>query len=518
MDDFGFLVQQYGIKPQGKSAPMASKKASTNTHDSKTLDRDLDGGSKLVSSPSKSTHDLDFGGKSLLDDHNDQWDAVFQVPTKNYYVPVTSSASNSGGTGRGFRLDSLFNVWTDSKSESSASLKGNRPAIADDYDDIFGGFSGAKTLASFNMDDSLSSAAKVSDPTGDIWGILGTMESMPSMGSSQNSSRDLKEDELDTDDLIPVFGDSVVGNDRGRIVTSLAKRSAGVSLIEELDDFVVERKQKNADGSVEEAVNMGNKQGLLEGDLIDIVERSGSGSAHEGDEEAFTSKENGDKLKNQNCVEVDLDSFFSGHSRTSTAPPWETSGGNVKAPVPDLFPQSSSSVDKHLAGASFFDNLSLVFEAALPSEGFEEVEGESKERRKARFERYQKKEARVAQALADMNQRDFQVQLDQEERCRLAESVDMKMKQWAAGKEGNLRTLLSSLQQVLWPECGWKPVSLADLITSSQVKMVYRRAALCVHPDKVQQRGANIQQRYIAEKVFDLLKEAWKKFSSEELR
>lgn len=59
---------------------------------------------------------------------------------------------------------------------------------------------------------------------------------------------------------------------------------------------------------------------------------------------------------------------------------------------------------------------------------------------------------------------------------------------------------------MLWPECGWQPVSLTDLITGASVKKVYRKATLCIHPDKVQQKGANIQQKYIAEKVFDLLK------------
>uniref|UniRef100_A0A453K051 J domain-containing protein n=1 Tax=Aegilops tauschii subsp. strangulata TaxID=200361 RepID=A0A453K051_AEGTS len=61
-------------------------------------------------------------------------------------------------------------------------------------------------------------------------------------------------------------------------------------------------------------------------------------------------------------------------------------------------------------------------------------------------------------------------------------------------------------KQVLWPECGWQPVSLTDLITAAAVKKVYRKATLCIHPDKVQQKGANLQQKYIAEKVFDLLK------------
>lgn len=70
--------------------------------------------------------------------------------------------------------------------------------------------------------------------------------------------------------------------------------------------------------------------------------------------------------------------------------------------------------------------------------------------------------------------------------------------------------LLSDNDQVLWPECGWQPVSLTDLITGASVKKVYRKATLCIHPDKVQQKGATLQQKYIAEKVFDLLKVLFK--------
>lgn len=61
-------------------------------------------------------------------------------------------------------------------------------------------------------------------------------------------------------------------------------------------------------------------------------------------------------------------------------------------------------------------------------------------------------------------------------------------------------------EQVLGPECGWQPVSLTDLITSDSVRKVYRKATLCIHPDKIQQKGASVQQKYIAEKVFDVLK------------
>lgn len=60
--------------------------------------------------------------------------------------------------------------------------------------------------------------------------------------------------------------------------------------------------------------------------------------------------------------------------------------------------------------------------------------------------------------------------------------------------------------QVLWAGSGWQAISLIDLITSTAVKKAYYKATLCVHPDKVQQKGATVQQKYIAEKVFDLLK------------
>jgi hypothetical protein len=62
------------------------------------------------------------------------------------------------------------------------------------------------------------------------------------------------------------------------------------------------------------------------------------------------------------------------------------------------------------------------------------------------------------------------------------------------------------LWQILGSDSGWQPIPLTEVITSAAVKKAYRKATLCVHPDKLQQRGASIQQKYICEKVFDLLK------------
>lgn len=91
---------------------------------------------------------------------------------------------------------------------------------------------------------------------------------------------------------------------------------------------------------------------------------------------------------------------------------------------------------------------------------------------------------------------------------------DSKIREWSKGKEGNIRSLLSTLHYVLWPESGWKPVPLVNIIEGSAVKKAYQKALLCLHPDKLQQRGAAMHQKYIAEKVFEILQEAWKEFNS----
>ncbi|ESQ56460.1 hypothetical protein EUTSA_v10024361mg [Eutrema salsugineum] len=227
----------------------------------------------------------------------------------------------------------------------------------------------------------------------------------------------------------------------------------------------------------------------------------------------------------------DLDSFFNSVSRPNSAPrqrtnppdPFQDSwnkGGSFESSRPSSRVPSGASENlrKASSATNIVDDLSSIFRgSATQSGGFQDVEGETEERRRARLERHQRTQERAAKALAEKNERDLQVQREQAEKNRIGETLDVEIKRWGAGKEGNLRALLSTLQYVLWPECGWQPVSLTDLITAASVKKSYRKATLCIHPDKVQQKGANLQQKYIAEKVFDLLKEAWNKFNSEEL-
>ncbi|KAK4860288.1 hypothetical protein QYF36_020656 [Acer negundo] len=146
----------------------------------------------------------------------------------------------------------------------------------------------------------------------------------------------------------------------------------------------------------------------------------------------------------------------------------------------------------------------------------DKVDAESAQTHKATVERHQRTAERAAKALAEKNMRDLLAQKEQAERNRLAETIDADVKRWSSGKQGNLRALLSTLQHILGPDSSWQPVPLTDLITTTAVKKTYRKATLFVHPDKLQQRGASMKQKYICEKVFDLLKEGWNKFSSEE--
>ncbi|KAF5762347.1 putative DnaJ domain, Chaperone J-domain superfamily [Helianthus annuus] len=176
--------------------------------------------------------------------------------------------------------------------------------------------------------------------------------------------------------------------------------------------------------------------------------------------------------------------------------------------VADKFSIRQNSLPSDLAGS--YSGLRYY---QAPSQG---GEGESPQRCKARLERHQRTADRAAKALAEKNMRDLIAQKEQAERSRLAEGLDAEVKRWSSGKQGNLRALLSTLQYILGPDSGWQPVPLTEVITTAAVKKAYRKATLCVHPDKLQQRGATIQQKYICEKVFDLLKEAWNKFNSEE--
>ncbi|CAI8617332.1 unnamed protein product [Vicia faba] len=97
------------------------------------------------------------------------------------------------------------------------------------------------------------------------------------------------------------------------------------------------------------------------------------------------------------------------------------------------------------------------------------------------------------------------------------EKLDENIRMWSYGKETDIRLLLSTLHHILWLESGWYTISLVNLKENSQVKRAYQKARLCLHPDKLQQKGATFLHKYLAEQAFSILQDAWAAFISEDV-
>lgn len=85
----------------------------------------------------------------------------------------------------------------------------------------------------------------------------------------------------------------------------------------------------------------------------------------------------------------------------------------------------------------------------------------------------------------------------------------IKIMDWTKGKERNIRALLCSLHTVLWEEeTRWKECGMHELVSADQVKKVYRKAVLSVHPDKLQ----GTPHEALAKMIFMELNDAWAEF------
>lgn len=545
MDEFGVFTERFGLKPQGKGAPMAASKRTVRNNNNNNNNNNAQSWNFGVES------NANHNPSSFLGDQRDpkpyyggasgDYDDIFGGNNN-----TTKQSATTGG-GSSFDYDSFFlgsNANSLSRGYDNDDIFGAMPGVKssnyskNDSDDIFGSFA-SPPKQSAPTDDLLSdfvgAAAKPKGTTSNFDdlipgfganvapnnGLSGRKHSArQSTKSTFTSSEDplivlestsTSETAYDSSDLLsdPLEGISKLNKSGGtkpprlksppRATTQVSQgfkvKSSDVSSLDELEDF--------ARGGVQNNANRRSNSRSGEEWAGTSVNRTGSYS--EGDLESFFAR----------SVSVPK-------SRTTTPDPvfdapMYKKGGPRPAVPQKTSSEKSTSIKKSPSASGIYDDLSSMFEEANIFEHFEEVEDESEERRNLRHGRIQRTRQRMLKAVMDMNQRDFQSQQEQEERRRIAESLDVEIKRWAAGKEGNMRALLSSLQLVLWPECGWEPVSLTDLITSGSVKKVYMKAILCVHPDKVQQKGASLEQKFTAEKVFDILQESWKKFGKEEL-
>jgi len=89
---------------------------------------------------------------------------------------------------------------------------------------------------------------------------------------------------------------------------------------------------------------------------------------------------------------------------------------------------------------------------------------------------------------------------DEDESC-----INARVAAWR--KDKNLRTMLVALHEVAPASAGWQPVQLGSVVDPADVKSVYRRAVLAVHPDKHQTGKAG--EKLLGHLVFEALRDEW---------
>lgn len=208
MDEFGVLTERYGLKPQGKAAPMAASKqpaSSTANINEQTLNSGFSSASNPNSSFKSSWSSSSDGHFKGLGDHLDD---VFGGSTK-------SSADHSHASS--FDYDSIF----DSTAKSSFGK-------INDNDDIFG-LNKSTTRSNGDVFSSFPSPPppppRQSSPVGDLLGGYHQNDDdiFSGMGNelgttSRNVSAKAESNSAGFDDLIPGFGGGSSSSSNGYVI------------------------------------------------------------------------------------------------------------------------------------------------------------------------------------------------------------------------------------------------------------------------------------------------------------
>jgi cyclin G-associated kinase len=88
----------------------------------------------------------------------------------------------------------------------------------------------------------------------------------------------------------------------------------------------------------------------------------------------------------------------------------------------------------------------------------------------------------------------------------------LKIMEWRENKTRNIRALLGSLDTVVWTGCNWQPIGMHQLMDPTDVKKMYRKACLAVHPDKL----VGSENEELAKLIFVELNDAWTEFEKQQ--
>ncbi|CAH8351857.1 unnamed protein product [Eruca vesicaria subsp. sativa] len=458
MDEFGVLTERYGIKPQGKSAPMAASKRNNNPQKnhlggvnpkptSYSSDKVSGNGGDDVFFTSRST-DRNGASSSGFDGFDDVFGGL--------------NKANSNSKSLKEDDDLMFSTNFGSRSGMKSSSQG-----FDDVD-VFGAKGSVGVSSSDDIFGSFSSSTKqvagVDDLLGDMGGFglssgkNGFDELIPGFGGSSHTT-------TSKTTASSTFADADPFVVLESTTTSASSHSSSGLFVDPLDEFaasVSSQGQKPSQASSTKLKPPPKPTQKVDGGVrssglasIDELEDFAMGtmrrSASASDTASKYREAEDAETKQKQFGADDLDFFFSSGHRSSSVPKSRTKTEATRKQavnVPKKTTNGVSSAKKPPAPANLVDDFSALFGEDPIFREFEEIPGESEERRKARWDREQRTKSRVAQAVADMNSRDHQSRIEQEQRTRISESVDTEIRRWATGKEGNMRALLSSLQIV----------------------------------------------------------------------
>ena len=225
MNDFdGLLASEFGYKPQGKSAPMAPSKGSSNFSNSSSLNFDL--GSRSARASNSNSMSSDFDADSVFGSSGSRKNRDAGGGFDDLFGGSAARSESRGGADSPFDLDSMFRGGSSSGGGDFGSRSANSPPpvydkpVYDDDDDIFDGVPGLKSTSKAKYDDVFASVAS-SAPEGRGGGVGGGAfdDLLGGFGKESKSSGRRRSEKDDKgvpgfDDLLAGFGSSKPSSDR----------------------------------------------------------------------------------------------------------------------------------------------------------------------------------------------------------------------------------------------------------------------------------------------------------------
>lgn len=194
-------------------------------------------------------------------------------------------------------------------------------------------------------------------------------------------------------------------------------------------------------------------------------------------------------------------------------------GGGSPVVIDDMFgPAMGSGFNAGVGVAGEVVSRVGASEVVYESSDDEGHEDDSEARKKARAARHERNRKRISDKLQEKRDREAKALAEQAERQVLKDLIGADIDEWLRKNQNNIRTMLANLADVLWEGHGYKSPDLNDLLSPNAVKKSYHKALVIIHPDKVRQKfGGDMDKVFVADKVFDQVRDAFKAFSEKEL-